>query len=205
MKRIALTILLACFAWALSAQGGIPVKYQGAKPTISDLTWALISYSPDDQEEDFDEPKNALVDAWKRHQQGLPQEENVTLTIDQKNGFVLYESKRDENIFWIELCFWNEADQQHKLLAYNVTNRLDGVYSAGQYDALVFYRYDNATKMLTRCDDPGFEPVMGTDDGKAWISYNLPRTGKDITAHYWYEDGKHLEKTLKWNGHGFGF
>lgn len=43
------------------------------------------------------------------------------------------------------------------------------------------------------------------DDGKAWISYNLPRTGKDITVHYWYEDGKHLEKTLKWNGHGFGF
>ena len=204
MKRIALTLLFACCALALSAQEGIPVNYQGARPTISDFVWALLSYVPE-EEEDFDEPKNALQDAWTRHQQGLPQEENVTLTIDRKNGFVLYESKYDENVMWVEMCYWNEADNKHKLFAYNVTNRLDGIYSPGQFDGLIFYRYDNATKRMVWYDAPGFEAALSTDDGSAWISYNLPHTGKDITVHYWYKDGKHEQKTLKWDGQQFSF
>lgn len=54
------------------------------------------------------------------------QEEGVTLTVDQKNGFVLYESRQDEYLTRIELCYWNEADKKHKLIAYNVACFMDG-------------------------------------------------------------------------------
>lgn len=38
----------------------------------------------------------------------------------------------------------------------------------------------------------------------AWISYALPRSGKDITVTSWYDD-KTTQRILKWNGHGFSF
>jgi len=41
----------------------------------------------------------------------------------------------------------------------------------------------------------------GTEDG-AYVSYDLPRSGKDITVTYWYKDRKE-QKTLKWDGHRF--
>ena len=53
------------------------------------------------------------------------------------------------------------------------------------------------------CYEPGFDVEYGTDDG-AWISYALPRSGKDITVTSWYDD-KTTQRILKWNGHGFSF
>jgi hypothetical protein len=103
----------------------------------------------------------------------------------------------------IEMCFWNESDRKHKLFAYNVACFTNDKYSAGQFDGLTFYRYDNGSKKMTPCHDTGFDVVYGTDDG-AWISYELPRTGKDITVTSWYDDGK-KQKRLKWNGHRFSF
>lgn len=39
---------------------------------------------------------------------------------------------------------------------------------------------------------------------QAWISYALPRSGKDITVTSWL-DGRTTQRILKWNGHGFSF
>ena len=205
MKRIALVILFVSCTLVMAAQNGIKVNYHGEKPTISDLAWAFLS--ADDGEEELegeaDESFNAVKQAWIRHREGLPQEENETLTIDEKNGFVLYEWRYEENLLRIEMCFWNESDKKHKLFAYNVGYYSDGEYSPGQFDGIVFCRYDNATREMTYCEAPGFEVEYGTDDG-SWVSYDLPRTGKDITVNYWLNVGK-TQKTLKWSGNNFGF
>ena len=204
MKRLSLAIIFVCCTLGLAAQNAIRVNYQGASPTISDFVWAFLSASdPDDEDDCVDESFNAIRNAWIRHRKGLPQDEGNVLTIDQKNGFVLYESRYEEHLFRVEMCYWNEADGKHKLFAYNVSCFTNDKYSAGQFDGLLFYRYDNATKKMTLCTDVGFDAVCGTDDG-AWISYALPRTGKDITVTLWYESGK-KQKTLKWKGRRFSY
>lgn len=204
MKRIALAIIFAFCTLAMSAQDAIQVNYTGAKPTISDFAWAFLSTDTDDDEEEgyADESFNAVKQAWIRHREGLPQDEYSTLSIDEKNGFVLYEWRYEENMLRIEMCYWNESDQKHKMFAYNVSCFQNDAYSPGQFDGLTLYRYDNAAKTLTYCTDPGFDIEYGTDDG-AWVSYDLPRSGKDITVNYWHGNKK-TQKTLKWNGHGFG-
>lgn len=205
MKRLATVILLVCFTLSLAAQESIKVNYQGAKPTISDLAWAFLSVDngEDELEGEADESFNAIKQALIHHRNGTPQDEHVTLTVDDKNGFVLYEWKYEENMLRIEMCYWNESDQKHKMFAFNVSCFQDDMYSPGQFDGLIFYRYDNAKRELTYCEAPGFEVEYGTDDG-AWVSYDLPRSGKDITVNYWHAN-KETQKTLKWNGHGFGF
>ena len=203
MRRIALAIIFAFCTMALSAQDAIKVNYTGAKPTISDFAWAFLSTDTDDDEEGYaDESFNAVKQAWIRHREGLPQDEYSTLSIDEKNGFVLYEWRYEENMLRVEMCYWNESDQQHKMFAYNVSCFQNDAYSPGQFDGLTFYRYDNASKVLIYCSDPGFDIEYGTEDG-TWVSYDLPRSGKDITVNYW-NGNKKTQKTLKWNGHGFG-
>ena len=205
MKKIALTILFVCCTLALAAQDGIKVNYQGEKPTISDFAWAFLSVDngEDELEGEADESFNAIKQAWIRHREGLPQEENETLTVDEKNGFVLYEWRYEENLLRIEMCFWNESDKKHKLFAYNVGYYSDGKYSPGQFDGIVFCRYDNAKREMTYCESPGFEVEYSTEDG-SWVSYDLPRSGKDITVNYWL-NGKRTQKTLKWDGQKFGY
>lgn len=204
MKKAILAVIAAAFSLSLSAQEPVKVNYSGDRPTISDFAWALFSSHEDpDEEECFDEATNAIKQAWIRHRDGKPQEDGVTLTIDQKNGFVLYESREDDYLFRIEMCYWNESDKKHKLLAFNIVSFLDGKYSPGQFDGITFYRYDNASRTMSICYDAGFEVEYGTEDG-AMISYALPRTGKDITVTYWY-DTSSRQKTLSWNGSKFSF
>ena len=102
------------------------------------------------------------------------------------------------------MCYWNEADQKHKLFAYNVGCYQNGKYSAGQFDGLTFYRYNNATKKMAVTFETGFDVEYGTDDG-CWASYALPRTGKDIIVTYWKNNAKKQQKTLKWQGSKFSF
>ena len=205
MKKLVLAIIFAFCTLAVSAQDAIKVNYTGAKPTISDFAWAFLSVDngEDELEGESDESFNAIKQAWIRHRNGTPQDEHETLTIDDKNGFVHYEWKYEENTLRIEMCYWNESDQKHKMFAYNVSCFQNDKYSPGQFDGLVFCRYDNAKRELTYCEAPGFEVEYGTDDG-AWVSYDLPRSGKDITVNYWRANKK-TQKTLKWNGHGFDF
>jgi len=205
-KRLSLTILFACCALTLLAQDEvIKVMYQGERPTISDFVEAYL-FAPveGDQDEDMwvDESTNAVKQAWIRHRDGIPQPEGVTLTIDKKNGFILYESRQDEYLTRVEMCYWNEADGKHMLFALNTGLYKNGRKSMGQYDGISFYRYDNAARTMTFCDDPGFQQEFYTEDG-ATVSYDLPRSGKDIKVTYWYDDGSKKQKTLKWAGNGF--
>ena len=65
MKRISLAIILALFTLSLAAQDVIRVDYKGAKPTISDFAWALLSnYVWDEEEDVLDESTNAAKYAW---------------------------------------------------------------------------------------------------------------------------------------------
>jgi pyrroline-5-carboxylate reductase len=62
-----------------------------------------------------------LQNAMTRHSQGLPQEQDETLTIDTKNGYIVCEHSNEDydHIFRLEVCYWNEADGKHTLIAFN--------------------------------------------------------------------------------------
>lgn len=203
MNRKFLTfIFVACCALVMSAQDAIRVKYQGSKPTISDFVGAMLNDFGKEREDDCcNESANAMLQAWKKHIKGAPLSKGEKLTVDEKNGYVCYESRYEENLLRIEMCYWNEADKKHKLVAYNVTSFNNGKCSPGQFDGLTFYRYNNATKKMTMAQDTGFD-VIYFENG-AHISYDLPRSGKDIVANYWFENGKKTQKTIKWNGSRF--
>lgn len=204
MKRKSMALVFACFALALMAQDGIRVHFKGAQPTICDFVSAFVSSRDNPEEDDCtDEAFNAVCYAWERYHKGIPLEEGQTLTIDEKNGFVVYESRleyeSEEFVARMEMCYWNEADGKHKLFAYSVWCFNNGKPALGQFDGITFYRYNNATKKMSVCDPPGFD-VKYFD-----TSYALPRTGKDIIVTTWDENGNKEEKTLKWNGRGFSF
>ena len=193
-------------ALGMQAQDGIRVNYKGAQPSISDFVSALVSSRDNDEEEEeccVDESFNAFCYVWERHLKGTPLEDSETLTIDEKNGYVLFENRLgDEDVLKIEMCYWNEADGKHKLFAYNVACFTNDEYSPGQFDGLTLYRYNNATRTMGMCDDKGISAAY--DDAYVMHSLALPRTGKDITVTYWYDSGK-KQKTLKWDGHRFAF
>ncbi|MBR5171592.1 MAG: hypothetical protein IKW85_13680 [Muribaculaceae bacterium] len=208
MKRITLTILIACCALALVAQPAFRVKYKGAKPNIRNFAWAYLDYlsTPCDDEEDgccqegmylIDKLKQAILNQDK----GLPLDENETLTIDVKNGYLLYELRYEESQHFsrVEMCYWNESDGKHKLFALCRSSYSDGKPLVGQYDEFSFYRYDNAQKWMERCDPPGFDVTYHNK------SYALPRKGKNIVVTTWNENGTKTQQTLKWNGRRFSY
>ena len=61
---------------------------------------------------------------------------------------------------------------------------------------ITFYRYTNATKKMVACDAPGFKVDYSS-------TYALPRTGKNIVVTKFNDNGKKIQKTLKWNGRKF--
>ncbi|MCQ2288277.1 MAG: hypothetical protein MJZ74_04200 [Muribaculaceae bacterium] len=198
MKRLSFLILLACCMLSLAAQETIKVNYKGAKPTISDFATAMFAASQDDGDE-CNEPINAVHQAWNRYVKGKAQPKGEKLTVDEKNGYVVYECKNGSSLLKVEMCYWNESDSKHKLFAYNVSCFNNGKYVAGQFDGVVFYRYTNATKKMTFMQD--YNLPVGTDG--AIVSYELPRTGKNIIATSWFDNGTKKTKTLKWNGRRF--
>lgn len=199
MKKISLALVCACCTLMLVAQD-IKVNYSGAKPTISDFAWAIVTDYANNAE-DCDESAEAFRQAWVKHCKGLPVAKHETLTVDEKNGYILFESRYENHLLKVEMCYWNMADKKHKLVAYNVSSFTSGKYSPGQYDNLSFYRYNNATKKMTMNNEVGFD--ISLYDGKAEISYSLPRTGKDITATSWPEKGPKKQRIIKWNGSKF--
>ena len=57
---------------------------------------------------------------------------------------------------------------------------------------------------MTMCEAPGFDVSFCSDDGD-WVSYDLPRMGKDNIYTEWKNNAKKKQKTLKWNGRKFSF
>ena len=178
MKKTILLVALLFASLAALAQDFIRVKYQGTKPTITDLAWAY---------------------AMIQQRKGLPQEEGVTFIIDEKNGYLLYERVDDSYVNRMEMCYWNEADCKHKLFAFNnMATFIDGRPAYTETSDLQFLRYNNATKKMVYCDPPGFEVDYNE------TSYALPRTGKHIVVTKWDKSGNKIQETmLKWNGRRF--
>ena len=201
MKRMTLAIIFACCTLAMAAQDAIRVNYKGARPTITDFAWAFLFSDEEDEDECDQEATAGIEQALSRHLEGLPQEEGVTFKIDEKNGYILYESRPEDSNYLVrtEMCYWNEADGKHKLFAYSSWLFCDGKPGGGQYDGLIFFRYNNATKQMSMCDAPGF-------DVEYWnTAYTLPCVGKDIIVTKWDDNGRKKQKTLKWNGRRFSF
>ena len=203
MKRLSLAIIFACFTLAVAAQEGFRVDYQGTRPTIKDFVKAYLTSILSEEVEECEAEGLGIYESLQRaitnKEKGLPLNEGETLTIDTKNGFLLYEQTLDENLLRIEMCFWNESDGKHKLFADNNWSYRNGKPILGQFDGLNFLRYNNSTKRMSYIDAPGFDVEVYDK------AYALPRTGKDIIVTTWHEDGKKTQKTLKWNGHGFSY
>ena len=203
MKKISLAIIFVCCVLAVAAQEGFRVDYQGARPTIKDFVKAYLTSTLSEEVEECDMEGIAIYKGLQRaitsKEKGLPLDENVTLTIDTKNGFMVYEQKYEDYLSRIEMCYWNESDGKHKLFAENRWSFQKGKPILGQYDGLNFFRYDNATKTMAGCNTPGFDVELFDK------SYALPRTGKDIIVTTWHEDGKKTQKTLRWTGSGFSY
>ena len=212
MKKVLLLVSLLAFSvLGLSAQS-FPVKFQGEKPNISDFACAYVNYeltpAEDEEEEEgyYNESIGAVKNAMEKHRANKTLGPGSMLSIDLRNGFVLYEWKDpdSDNRLRVEMCYWNESDGKHKLFACGVYYFDGDKYSAGQFDGLTFYRYDNAAKTMTYADDIGFDVEYSTEDG-AWVTYDLPRSGKNITVTYWYDNGTKKQKTLQFDGRRFSF
>ena len=112
MKRLSLAIIFACFTLAVAAQEGFRVDYQGTRPTIKDFVKAYLTSILSEEVEECEAEGLGIYESLQRaitnKEKGLPLDEGETLTIDTKNGFLLYEQARDENLSRIEMCFWNE-------------------------------------------------------------------------------------------------
>ena len=203
MKKAVSVIIFTCLALSLMAQNGIKVNYKGSRPTITDFVWAAFpALNYEDEDETGDRPWKALENAMKLHSKGLPLEKGETLTIDTKNGYILYEHSGDEDadyIFRLEACFWNESDGKHKLIAFNnMASYTEGKPCITELSDMRFFRYNNATKRMVGCDPPGFEIEYGG-------IYELPRVGKNIIYIKYHDDGNTERRVLKWNGKRFAF
>lgn len=201
MKRIASAFFLICLALSLGAQDGIKVNFKGSNPTVTDFVWAAFpSLNHEDEDESGDRPWRALEIAMTRHSKGQPQEDGVTLTIDSKNGYILYERVGEEYgdyISRLEVCYWNESDGKHKLIAFNnMASYMEGRPCMTETSDIYFFRYNNATKRMEACDPPGFEVDYS-------CNYELPRSGKDIITTKWNDDGTIKQTVLKWDGKQF--
>ena len=207
MRKLTLTIIAAALWLSAAAQEQYKVNFQGAKPNIADFAETYLNQANDGEEDDCaDESTNAFRWAWNTYRKGQKLTPGHTLTVDAKNGFILYESRQDDGFkLRVEMVYWNESDGRHKLIACGTYCFKEGTYEAGQFDGLTFLRYDSNTKTMQYTAAPGFDIQYTADDG-AWVSYDLPRQGKDITVNYWYDQGKRkTQKILKWNGKKFTF
>ena len=202
MKRLSLAIIIACCTLAMAAQEGIRVDYRGERPTIKDFAKAYITFSLSEEEECEAEGLAIYKDLQRAitlQEKGRPLDDDETLTLDTKNGFLVYEQKWDDYFSRLEMCFWNESDGKHKLFAENRMTYSNGKPILGQFDGFLFFRYNNSTKRMSHIAPPGFDSDFLNK------TYALPRTGKDIIVTTWHEDGKKTQKALKWNGRGFSY
>ena len=108
---------------AIAAQEGIRVDYQGERPTIRDFAKAYLTSILSEEEDECEAEGMAIYKDLQRaitlKEKGLSLNEYETLTIDTKNGFLVYELKLDEHLSRLEMCYWNESGGKHNLFDYH--------------------------------------------------------------------------------------
>lgn len=125
--------------------------------------------------------------------QVLDKDTELTVTVDQKNGFVSVGDGGTDGDY-MSACYWNRSNG-HKLLAVLLGSPTDPCI-----EVLCTYDYDPAMKMLT--PEPEILKGYRWHDRKAYsqIFCNLPRKGKEITVDDWSGDDGPVRHTFKWDG-----
>lgn len=137
----------------------------------------------------------AVRDTMKKGltKQVLDKGTELTVTVDQKNGFVSVGDGGTDGEY-MSACYWNRSNG-HKLLAVLLGSPTDPCI-----EVLCTYDYDPAKKMLT--PEPEILKGYRWHDRKAYsqIFCNLPRKGKEITVDDWSGDDGPVRHTFKWDG-----
>ena len=174
----------------------IVVKYSGARPNINDFVNAIFTM------EDLGESLGNMAVNWELYRQNKPLHEGATILTDVPNGYVRfdqrYEDTDDHSHGYIEMCYWNCADNKHKLVAINDGYEQNGKPIMTQYSGLMFYRYDNDSHRLSYVSAYDLGVRVETSDV---VTYELPRKGKDIRAVI--ASNHPVNIVMKWNGTKF--
>lgn len=200
MKKIIFTLLMATFAlnFAKAQDNGILVQFSGNKPNISDYVTAVL------QQEEIGEALGAMANSWEKHLKGQPIDDGCTITVDTKNGYVRYDATLEEENQhnFVEFCYWNCTDGQHKLVAYNVGVFVNGEYVETELTGVAFMMYTDKTKRMKYAysDELGDEVTWPKSANLLQVS--LPRVGKSIKYVFGTPSGKVTQK-LTWNGKKF--
>lgn len=137
----------------------------------------------------------AVRDTMKKGltKQVLDKGTELTVTVDQKNGFVSVGDGGTDGEY-MSACYWNRSNG-HKLLAVLLGSPTDPCI-----EVLCTYDYDPAKKMLT--PEPEILKGYRWHDRKAYsqIFCNLPRKGKEITVDDWSGDDGPVRHSFKWDG-----
>ena len=109
MRKLTLTIIAAALWLSAAAQEQYKVNFQGAKPNIADFAETYLNQANDGEEDDCaDESTNAFRWAWNTYRKGQKLTPGHTLTVDAKNGFILYESRQDDGFkLRVDMVYWN--------------------------------------------------------------------------------------------------
>lgn len=167
----------------------------GAKPNIVDFTTAyLTSMAPED-------PNADAESEWFKYLKGQKIKSNSKIIVDKKNGYMRYEEKSiaDNDMSYMEICYWNCADNAHKLLAINNGAIRNGEEVCEEFTGCWFFLYDNATKIATVIDSDYINALF---DGDGCAIFKLPRKGKNLKVTY-YSIDEVTEYDLLWNGYTF--
>lgn len=192
--------MIAAMLIAVAAQAQedyIVVKYNGARPNINDFVTAILS------QEDIGEALGNMADNWELFQQHYPLREGAIITTDVPNGYVRFDQQYEDadtrEHSYLEICYWNCADNKHKLVAVNIGCEQDGKPIMTELTGLMFYKYDNQAHTLTYESDYNLGASVRVTPV---VTYELPRKGKDIKAVI-HAQNRPVHILMKWNGTKF--
>lgn len=173
----------------------IAVKYTGNRPTVSDFTTAFLNHSK--EEKFFDK----VYVEWQRYQQKKPLSNNVSISVDTRNGYMRYQIDipEEKDTIVMEVCFWNCADGKHKMVCVNTIWMMNGDYGWDDFIGAAFFLYDNAKKEM-RTILP--EDIGALYDGDGLSVFFLPRKGKTIRVSA-AGGGERWNEVLEWDGYKF--
>ena len=215
--------VFSCFTASATDGKAIKVTFTGKQPKITDFVNAYAtSLAPLDE---YEAVAVAKIQKGNRPAKGAYSKSTI---VDLKNGFCSYFDAGDPGTL-IEMCYWNCADGQSKLLA---VNHVEGI-GTSESGGIRFFRYDIASHTMQEIETPFNHTPLPTEfikaqitpqkdaneylnslgiideseDTSSLVTYRLPKTGKDITIRF-CEDADipakyRVAMFFKWNGDGF--